>query len=402
MSLYDSIIDMYQRAGDEWNYYDCNMSFPFSYIEAKRFIEQYFEQGAKKNVILPMIDEIDCMRSMHTISVFFIGLLLKRNMGQNLNIRSLDSENYEFSYLWFLVCLYHDMGYAVENDWMYKFVYRKQSAEFLKKYPSIRKSSWHLRNAYEDLGLVFVVPQSYRGYSFFRLSMDVHRQNYKGIVFCNGERVDKAMYSRKTVLNYLEYCKMNEKIRHYDHGIVGGFWLYDSLMKNYYKMYMREKEFNHNTHSEYFYVNGNRYFSKEQHMVFAYLADCIISHNIWPANEETYEIYKKCELNELVEPNFKKISFRDNPILFILAIADTIDPIKLYSDVTNVQEIDIWRGIDMIFERNRVVIKVMDARLSFGRLKNKIKGTENWIDVDVSICSEDKTIVIGYNQLMQI
>lgn len=397
MSLYDCIIDMYQNSSDEWNYYGLNISVPFNCTGAKEFIKQYFEQGAKKRVILPVFDEINTMRIMHTISAYFIGLLLKKNMGQNLNIKCSNSEDYEFSYLWFLVCLYHDMGYAVENDWKYKFIYRKQSDKFLDMYPHFRRKMCRQGYEYKDLGLVFVAPQVYRTYFSTERNGERNRENDEGIVFGNGIRIEKSMYSRKTVLNYLEYCKMTEEIRHYDHGIVGGFWLYDSLMKNYYKMYVQERKFDRNIEFNNFKVRGYWYFSEDQWRIFAYLADCIISHNIWPASDETYEIYKKCDLNQLIEPYFKKIAFRDNPILFILAIADTIEPIKLYSEVPHMQEVDIWRGIDMLFQRNSVIIKLLDDRLKFERLENKIKGLENWMDVDVSLYNCDKKIIIEYN-----
>lgn len=135
-------------------------------------------------------------------------------------------------------------------------------------------------------------------------------------------------------------------------------------------------------------------------MDFAYLADCIISHNIWPATKEKNEIYKEYDLNELVEPNFKKITFGNNPILFILAIADTIEPIKLYSDVSGMETIDIWRGIDMKFERGGMTIKLLDDRLKFSKAQTKIKDLENWVDVHtISGGKDSRKIEITYNRL---
>lgn len=394
MSLYDCIREMFYNDSREWNYYSCNMTFPFEATEARIFIKEYFEQGAKRGVIFPVIDEINSMRSMHTVSAFFIGLLLKKSIGENLDIICSNSDDYEFSYLWFLVCLYHDMGYAIENDWTYKFTYRNQS----KKYSNIRKCCWYRSSMYEDLGLVFVAPSLYNEVSFPKWSKDIDRRN-DGITFRNGIRVKRATYTRKTIFNYLEYCKMNPQIKHYDHGIVGGFWLYDSLMKNYYETYRREKEFDRDIDFENFQANGNRHFSLEQRWIFAYLADCIISHNIWPATKEKNEIYKEYDLNELVEPNFKKITFGNNPILFILAIADTIEPIKLYSGVSGMETIDIWRGIDMKFERGGMTIKLLDDRLKFSKAQTKIKDLENWGDVHTISGKDNRKIEITYNRL---
>lgn len=62
---------------------------------------------------------------MYILYQYFIGLLIKRELCPNLAIRSKVDTDYEFSYLWFLVCLFHDMGYAIENDWTYKFTYKR-------------------------------------------------------------------------------------------------------------------------------------------------------------------------------------------------------------------------------------------------------------------------------------
>lgn len=112
-------------------------------------------------------------------------------------------------------------------------------------------------------------------------SRDNYVKPFEGIRFSNGVTIYNALYSRKTVLDYLEYCKMTDGIRHYDHGIVGGLWLYDSLMKNYHIAYWKEKEKDKNVNFKDFLVDDYWHFSEEQKMIFAYLADCIIAHNMW-------------------------------------------------------------------------------------------------------------------------
>jgi len=249
------------------------------------------------------------------------------------------------------------------------------------------------------LGLVYVAPPIYREVSFSNRRQYLCVDRYVGIEFNNGITIDRAMFSRKTVLNYLEYCKMSERIKHYDHGIVGGLWLYDGLMKNYHRIYQEEKKYNHNIEFEEFVVDGHWHFSLEQKKVFAYLADCIISHNMWPADKDTKEMYLKCGLEELVYPDFKKIGFIKNPLLFILAIADTIEPIKLYSSDANLSEVEIWKGIEVLTEKDSITIKILDVRLSFEKLLNKIKDLDNWLDVNVSSCAKTKEVKIEYNGL---
>lgn len=395
MNLYDKIIDLY-RNGTEWNYYDADISKPFNKDKARDFIEQYFEHGAKKKVILPLIDEIGAMRHVHTVSAFFIGLLIKRELCPSLTIISREYEDYEFSYLWFLVCLFHDMGYAIENDWTYKHRYRQKAKEYLKKYKTVKGSCIMKRCEYEDLGLIFVAPSRYKSVPFSMRNRDDYIKGFDGITFSNGVTIREAMYSRKTVLDYLEYCKMDEEIKHYDHGIVGGLWLYDSLMKNYHRAYWNEKQKDKDVNFTDFLVDGYWHFSEEQKIIFAYLADCIIAHNMWPANPDKIDMYKRCGLDELTPPRFRKISFERNPILFILAIADTIEPIKLYLSVSQMSEVDIWKGIDIFFSKEYIRIKILDNRLSFERLLCKVNGLDDWLDVKVVTDNEQREVTIVF------
>lgn len=265
MNLYEQIVDLYDNS-TEWNYYDTNIRKTFDRYKASEFIKQYFENGAKKRVILPLIYEIDPMRQVHTVSAFFIGLLIKRELCPNLIVYSQEYEDYEFSYLWFLVCLFHDMGYAIENDWTYKHIYRQNAKEYLKKYKPVKSSCVRQRYEYEDLGLIFAAPSRYKS-DFSVRGRDNYVKPFDGIRFSNGVTIYNAMYSRKTVLNYLEYCKMTDGIRHYDHGIVGGLWLYDSLMKNYHRAYWKEKEKGKNVNFKDFLVDDYWHFSEEQKMI---------------------------------------------------------------------------------------------------------------------------------------
>lgn len=169
---------------------------------ARKFIEQYFEKGAKRGVVLPFIDEIDSMRYVHTISVFFIGLLIKRELCPNLAIRSKVDTDYEFSYLWFLVCLFHDMGYAIENDWTYKFTYKKNTNQYRNKYREKRDLPKWRQDRYEDLGVIYVAPTNDIHSHFRRGFKRNYINEFDSIIFNNGISVCKSTYRRGTVFNY--------------------------------------------------------------------------------------------------------------------------------------------------------------------------------------------------------
>ena len=396
INLYEQIVNLYNCVS-EWNYYDANFEKPFGINKARRFIEQYFEKGAKRGVVLPFIDKIDPMRYVHTISVFFIGILIKRKLCPNLAIRSEVDTDYEFSYLWFLVCLFHDMGYAIENDWRYKFVYKKDTDEYKNKYKRKMCFPKLKRDIYEDLGVLYGAPTKYRKNGIFqRRDKKDCTNEFDSIIFNNGIKVCESTYGRGTVFKYLEYCKTTDEIRHYDHGIVGGLWLYDKLIKNYYKAYWKEKEKRTDVDFDNFYVDGHLHFFTEQKMIFAYLADCIIAHNMWSASLDKIDMYKKYGLDKLIPPEFEKITFEKNPILFILAVADTIDPIKLFLSETSMSVVNIWKGIDILFSKDYIEIKIVDHRLSFKSLDDKLKGLDNWIGIKINSYEEERKVRLEF------
>jgi len=304
------------------------------------------------------------------------------------------NEIFEFSYLWFLVSLFHDMGYIQEKDWTYKFDYRKKSKDFekiMKENKIYYNHSFYKRmpfTAYYDLGITFPVPSRYVRYHTPTVRTKYEIPYYNGISFNNGTTIKKSMYTCGTIFNYLEYCKMNPDINHYDHGIVGGLWLYDILIKNYYLSFSRNKSANFSD----FYVD-NLHFSTSQFPIFAYLADCIISHNMWLATDDsTIEKYEKYGLKQLTLPYAQPIQFNRNPILFILALADTLEPIKTCSDL-DISPLDVLNNIECEFNYKQIILSFKSNNM-FNKMIGKINGLNNWLDVNIKICENQNIISI--------
>jgi hypothetical protein len=98
----------------KWKYYSgLYFSFdPFDSEEAAgNFIREYFQTGGKENVLLPK-RFTDKFRNIHSVSTFFLGILLK----SLFNLHKLNELKPDFSYLWFIACLYHDYGYYIEKN----------------------------------------------------------------------------------------------------------------------------------------------------------------------------------------------------------------------------------------------------------------------------------------------
>lgn len=220
MILYNEFIKFYNESNNEWNYYQKKMINPFEDpFLVKNFIKEYFNNGGKSMVVADLINEMEPMRHTHTVSAYFLGLLIKQKICPDLEILGeSETDSYRFSYLWFLVCLFHDMGYAQENDWMYKFRYKNDAKEFKKQYKEVLYNRFPRSFDYDDLGLIFFVPHLLRGSFSYQGVSQVRNNSF--IRYNNGCEIKKSRYSRDTFLNYLEYCKMYEEIKHYDHGIV--------------------------------------------------------------------------------------------------------------------------------------------------------------------------------------
>lgn len=396
-TLYETISNYYKYNNIDWNYYLNDLAFPKNINDTRKFIDDFFAYGGKSYLIHDILQESDPLRINHTLSVFFIGLLIKNSSFHDLKIIDNDqNEIFEFSYLWFLVSLFHDMGYIQEKDWTYKFDYRKKSKDFekiMKENKIYYNHSFYKYlpfTAYYDLGITFPVPSRYVKYHTPTVRTKHEIPYYNGISFNNGTTIKKSMYTRETIFNYLEYCKMNPEINHYDHGIVGGFWLYDSLIKNYYLSFSRNKSANFND----FYVD-DLHFSITQFPIFAYLADCIISHNMWFATDDyTIEQYEKYGLKQLTPLYAQPIQFNRNPILFILALADTLEPIKTCSDL-DISPLDVLNNIECEFNYKQIILTFKSNDM-FNKMIGKINGLNNWLEVHIRINDKNNQIVVRF------
>lgn len=394
-TLYETMSNYYKYNNIDWNYYLNDLAFPKNINDARKFIDDFFAYAGKSYLIRDILQECETLRVNHTLSVFFIGLLIKNSSFHDLKIIDNDqNEIFEFSYLWFLVSLFHDMGYIQEKDWTYKFDYRKKSKDFekiMKENKIYYNHSFYKRmpfTAYYDLGITFPVPSRYVRYHTPTVRTKYEIPYYNGISFNNGTTIKKSMYTSGTIFNYLEYCKMNPKINHYDHGIVGGLWLYDSLVKNYYLSFSRNKSADFND----FYIN-DLHFSTSQFPIFAYLADCIISHNMWFATDDyTIEQYEKYGLKQLTPPYAQPVQFNRNPILFILALADTLEPIKTCSNL-DISPLDVLNNIECEFNHKQITLAFKNNDM-FNKMTDKINRSTNWLDINVHINNKNNEIVV--------
>lgn len=113
------------RKTEIWDYYTKRNSnndiYPIK--NAYLFIKKYFTLGGKESLIDYLerdIKNIEEFRYEHTVLVFLLGIYFYENVPSIKNKiqekMQEDKDKRAYLYTWFLCCLYHDIGYAYEND----------------------------------------------------------------------------------------------------------------------------------------------------------------------------------------------------------------------------------------------------------------------------------------------
>ncbi len=173
----------------EWEYYHLPADIRiFEDDRCKTFIREYLKKGDKTGMaIFEYLDSITLERTKHILSCFLLGFLMyKENSLIQQKIdrflisipahKRMESSEKCFRYIWMLVCLFHDFGYAIEE--------KKESITNDEVYLLINK-----------------LPGKFKG-------------------------VPK-LYGKELLIRYDKYicCRFNK----HDHGVIGGAKLYNDL-----------------------------------------------------------------------------------------------------------------------------------------------------------------------------
>jgi hypothetical protein len=322
-----------QLPPSQWDYYNSVEDQPaivyykpFSNkITHRNFIRRYFKRAGKGSVLEQhfSIKNIPLKRCSHTNSIFFLGLIiyyntkLKHHLFQDDNSRKYNM----FPFLWFLTCLFHDTGYHYENN-----------KEYHGKLTDVSSVKNHFSIDHDLLSL----------------------KNVTGVPESLTSNIEKY---------YLFRVKESRKI---DHGIIAGLFLYDRLIKN--------RQLRAERSDDKFYWGAK--LDKDYELVAATIA----CHNIWLSNNgENSKVYRNYGLNTLIDHN--KIILEDSPLLFMLGLVDTIDPVKLFN-AQNPKT--VLNNILIGFQNNLIKISSIEKSwLDFSKLKKKCFGLMNWLDIDV-------------------
>ncbi len=171
-SIFEKLKEIYSNT-EQWDYYKNRPlnnwpNFSVDNDFANKFIRKYFESGEKEFVLNSFdVDVLSLLgkRSLHTVTTFFIGIMLKEGLPKEefANSKLFRENNKDiFLYCWFITCLFHDYGYIIENNKEkyppnefestklgkklsinqgFDYIYEKYDADTIKKYSAYIKDT---------------------------------------------------------------------------------------------------------------------------------------------------------------------------------------------------------------------------------------------------------------------
>lgn len=247
--------------------------------------------------------EIELIRYQHIVFTFFLGILVYNkcsSIKKAIDDKFCNTPEYQsalekhqdkpFAYIWFLICLFHDLGYQFEND----------------KKGEIRKFD-----------------------TFAELSSACYLDNTLEGLLCNLSELSGVpdYFSLDLIGKYYNYRK--EGMETDDHGIYGGMYLFRDLCK------IRRE-----------HTNGAKketgFWKDDLEKIFQLASSIVLCHNVFlPDIKDLKKVrkYEKYGLDELirlaenVENGQYPYKMEDYPIFFLFCLVDSIEPIKVVKDV---------------------------------------------------------------------
>ncbi len=339
----DKIFNDINNNKELWNYYKYScLEKIYPTNDSLEFIKQFLSYGGKYPLIKDIESELDKLneeskyRFKHTLSVYMLGIHI---YDRNNKIKTKIDEKVEYLetkydkesspinnvrlYIWFLTALYHDIGYAYEEN-----------------------SNKYLNDTNDE------------------------------IIGCINQNKKIKLKNYKDGCNYYRYRKC--KFKKIDHGVIGGIKLYLGMSKIMRQVGNEKK-------TGLIYDTNLKIFFKEA-------ASSIIRHNIWACRSddiEKKEDYQGYNLKKYItskNSNKNKLRLEDDPFAFLLALCDTIDPVKNFRDRENdclcQNSESIEKHISFDVNENSIIITV-DELVDYNEYLRKIKELMEWLVLDV-------------------
>jgi hypothetical protein len=262
-----------------WDYYSGNdgLPDPFDPTEnCNEFIKQFIEYSGKQgSVLFDKINKLEPDRLMHIVATFFLGIYLyensdniKRTINKELSqfkTKTKYSSKVTFSYMWYLMCLFHDLAYDLEKE---------------AKYKSLATFQKH-KCANKTLGKYAGVPEIYANNlpKYFKYMAKQYKKNDHGICAAH--------------ILYHDLCKIRKEQANLKTSNL--FW--EEALENVYN------------YAAWVILAHNMWYAGE--------------------NDSDAKYYRCYGLGELIlKENEYKISLEKYPFLFLFCLVDGIEPLK--------------------------------------------------------------------------
>ena len=314
-----------------------------------RFLKKHVGEAVTEHLYQHEYKE-QAMKNAHTVYVFFLGAMFRNIFDDELAIESKVVKPYTFAYLWSLISMGHDIGYLYEmNSRRFRAIPECWHSVYFKNVININNNirlPWYRSHG---LYIYYTVP-------------GISRHKVNGnccLISCEFECERPIVFSNQTVLKRYRYSnRMKDDFFRYqwnengilDHGIVGADVLYSGLLEWYILNYRKSNKIFQSFENEW-----GEHFCCEQLNIYIYIANCVAGHNIGIATDRKWAK--------------GKMSYKEDPLLFLLCIADIIEPSKRLKDFTAEE---IFKGIAIHYNKDRrklfVEVSSYIAEVSYGKL----------------------------------
>ena len=312
----------------------------------RRFIDKYFEAGEKEGLFKNKIfkkDKIPTKRYVHTNSIFYLGIIIARKTKLWGFINAIiNNDTNDFIYLWYLTCLFHDLGYEYELD----------------------KENMIQLNGMENLKKHFMITHE----------LDLQITKVKAI----------PTTIMKTIQDYYRY--KTDVRKSLDHGIVAAYYFYDWMVKN------NEKKIKYSS------KNTSLIWGEGLNLYYAEAAMAIAVHNIWFCKDDCkYKPkYENYGLNDLI--GHPPINYKESPLLFLLGLVDTIDPVKTYEGDTD-KRLSILDDLSIEVHSDGIILSMcQSSSCDFSNIRSKVGNLNGWFDVSIDDNGEKQIINILFSE----
>lgn len=290
------------------------------------------EAGSMFEILSPSSvrgEVIDNNRYQHILMTYYFGIALYNKNDYIKGEIDKELEQYsdalkkhsdsKFSYVWFLICLFHDLGYQYENEFQCALECWPDFTNLINKTKVIGEKSL--------LDVLTGIPEFYK----------------------------------PIVQPYFEYRKNEHGV--YDHGITGGIKLYHDFCD------IRKRKGDNNPEKV-----KEGYWNPLLDNVFAFAASIVTCHNIFFADKKSIEKYKMYHLFSLIKsiPPYP-IKISEHPLFFLFCLVDSIEPIKI------VKSSDHLEKIEYEIEGTSITCKCNMTCGCKERLYNSVRQLDGWL-----------------------